>query len=554
MRVAIYARYSSHLQNERSVDDQIAVCEERCAAEGWTVVRRYFDKAISGKSMVNRPGLLDMLEAAQRQEFDLVVAESLDRISRDQEETAGINKRLKFANVAIHTLSEGRINEMHVGLKGTMNALELQQTAARVRRGQLGSVREGKLPGGKAYGYRTIRTTDNPTGLREKVPEEAAVIRRIFADYNAGMSPIAIAKKLNAEGIPGPSGRAWRHTTITGSRKRMTGILRNPLYVGKMVWGRSFNVHNPVTGRRLMRGHDSSKYFSIDASDFSILDEESWAAAQKRLAKSGGAKLAYRPRPRHLLSGLVRCEKCGGPFAIENRDRLRCSNQRNKGMCTVSFSISRGEVEKRVLDAIVTKLSDPEIIEIYREEYIRERKEKMKTATDARPSLLKREADLKVKLDRLTEHMVSEELNPAAMAIVRQQINKAAEDLQIVQTELAQSPAPDNVEAPSNFADRLAQQLPNLRQALEGNDKNAAAAREVLRSMINEIRVQPTPGAKARVNRQWDITVSGPIQAVLEMPEVPDFSEGMGSEGSSPLARRGLMVAPDGFEPPTKGL
>jgi site-specific DNA recombinase len=380
------------------------------------------------------------------------------------------------------------------------------------------------------------------------------VVRRIFTDYNAGLSPIAIAKKLNAEGVPGPSGGAWRHTTITGSRKRMTGILRNPLYIGKVVWGRNFNVHNPVTGKRLMRVHDSSKFFSIDLSDFAIIDEDVWTAAQKRLAQSGGTRLPYRPRARHLLSGLVRCEQCGGPFTIENRDRLHCSNHRNKGTCTVSNSIPRAEVENRVLDAITTKLSDPEIIAIYREEYIRERKEKMKTATDARPALLKREGDLKLKLDRLTEHMVSDELNPAAMTIVRQQINKAAEDLQIVQTELAQSPAVDDVEVPRNFADRLAQQLPNLRRALEADDQNATVGREIVRSMINEIRIQPTPGAEARIDCPWDISVSGPIQAVLEMPEVPDFSEDHGLEGIFPLARRGLMVAPDGFEPPTKGL
>lgn len=348
-------------------------------------------------------------------------------------------------------------------LEDCFRAVELQQTAVRVRRGQMGSVREGKLPGGKAYGYRTIRTTDNPTGLREIVPEEAAIIRRIFADYNAGMSAKKIAKKLNAEGIPGPSGRDWRHTTITGSRKRMTGILRNPLYIGKMVWGRNFNVHNPVTGKRLMRVHDSSKFFNADASGCTILDEETWSAAQERLARSGGEKLTYRKRPPHLFSSLVRCESCGGPFIVENRDRLHCSNHRNKGTCTVSFSIPRGEVEARVLDAIVAKLSDPEIIEVYREEYIRERKEKMKTATDSRPSFLKRETDLKLKIDRLTEHLTSEELIPAAMAVVRQQLNKAAEDLQIVQMELAQCPVSDGVDTPRNFAERLAQQLPNLR-------------------------------------------------------------------------------------------
>jgi DNA invertase Pin-like site-specific DNA recombinase len=153
MRVALYARYSTNMQSERSIDDQFAVCEERCLSEAWTIVARYHDKAMSGSSMARRTGLLELLEAARRGEFDLVVAESLDRISRDQEETAGTFKRLKFCGVNIFTLAEGRVTQMHVGFKGTMNAIELEHIAMRVRRGQDGSVKAGKAPGGRSYGY-----------------------------------------------------------------------------------------------------------------------------------------------------------------------------------------------------------------------------------------------------------------------------------------------------------------------------------------------------------------------------------------------------------------
>jgi site-specific DNA recombinase len=61
--------------------------------------------------------------------FDVVLAEALDRFSRDQEDTAGLFKRLTFAGVNIVTLAEGDITHLHVGLKGTMNALFLKDLA-----------------------------------------------------------------------------------------------------------------------------------------------------------------------------------------------------------------------------------------------------------------------------------------------------------------------------------------------------------------------------------------------------------------------------------------
>ena len=63
-------------------------------------------------------------------------------------------------------------------------------------------------------------------------------MRRIFEDYAVGVSPRAIAKTLNAEGMPGPSGRTWGPSTIHGNRQRGTGILNNELYIGRLVWNR----------------------------------------------------------------------------------------------------------------------------------------------------------------------------------------------------------------------------------------------------------------------------------------------------------------------------
>src|SRR5829696_5295305 len=203
MKAAIYARYSSDNQRDASIADQLRICREFAARQGWTVVQEFTDHAISGATLL-RSGFQALMRDALNRRFDVVLAESLDRFSRDQEDTAGLFKRLTFAGVNIGTLAEGDITHLHIGFKGTMNALFLKELAEKTRRGLRGRIELGKAGGGVSFGYRIVRRLENGlviTGEREIVPEEAAIVRRIFKDYLAGVSPKAIAKRLNRDGI-----------------------------------------------------------------------------------------------------------------------------------------------------------------------------------------------------------------------------------------------------------------------------------------------------------------------------------------------------------------
>jgi DNA invertase Pin-like site-specific DNA recombinase len=125
-RIALYARYSSDTQSAASIEDQFRICREHAAREAWQVADTYHDAAVSGASVILRPGVQALLQDAQRGLFNVVLAEALDRVSRDQADVAMLFKHLRFAGVRIVTLSEGEITELHVGLKGTMNALFLK--------------------------------------------------------------------------------------------------------------------------------------------------------------------------------------------------------------------------------------------------------------------------------------------------------------------------------------------------------------------------------------------------------------------------------------------
>jgi DNA invertase Pin-like site-specific DNA recombinase len=266
MKVAIYARYSSDKQRDASIADQLRICREFAARQGWTVVQEFTDHAISGATLL-RSGFQALMREALNRRFDVVLAESLDRFSRDQEDTAGLFKRLTFAGVNIVTLAEGDITHLHIGFKGTMNALFLKDLAQKTHRGLRGRVENGKAGGGLCYGYRVLRTLNGATvttGEREIEPTEAAIVQRIFREFITGHSPKQIAKTLNREGISGPFGGKWSPSTIHGNPKRGTGILNNELYIGRMVWNRLRYVKNPDTGKRVSRLNPSSEWITTD--------------------------------------------------------------------------------------------------------------------------------------------------------------------------------------------------------------------------------------------------------------------------------------------------
>jgi len=188
VRAGVYARYSSDSQRDASIDDQVRICRTEIERNGWDLVQVYADPAFSGASTF-RPGYQKLLQDATTGALDIVVAESLDRLSRDLADVATLYKHLSYLGVRLWTVVEGQITELHVGLKGTMNALYLKDLAQKTHRGLEGRVRNGMSGGGICYGYDLI---PGQTGARKINQVEAAVVVRIFEEYAASRSPQAI--------------------------------------------------------------------------------------------------------------------------------------------------------------------------------------------------------------------------------------------------------------------------------------------------------------------------------------------------------------------------
>ena len=182
VRAGAYARYSSDHQRDASIDDQVRICRAEIERHGWDLVQVYADPAVSGASTF-RPGHQKLLLDASTGILDVVVAESLDRLSRDLADVATLFKHLSYLGVRLWTVAEQQITELHVGLKGTMNALYLKDLAQKTRRGLEGRVRSGMSGGGICYGYdlvpgQTGAQEDQRSRSRGRRPDFQGVRRR----------------------------------------------------------------------------------------------------------------------------------------------------------------------------------------------------------------------------------------------------------------------------------------------------------------------------------------------------------------------------------------
>ena len=390
----LYARYSSELQRDASIEDQLRLCREYATRQGWTVADSYSDRAISGASML-RPGLQDLLADAALGRFDFILSEGLDRLSRDQEDTARIFKQLNFASIKLFTVAEGEIGELHIGFKSTLNALYLKDLAAKTHRGMRGRVEAGKSGGGLCYGYAVRRSVSADgtlsTGDREIVPAEVETIRRVFREFATGKSPRQIAHELNHAGIPAPGGKGWGQSTINGNPERGTGILNNELYIGRLVWNRLHYVKDPSTGKRVSRPNPADKLIIKEAPELRIVDDALWqvvkawqAEASKRVFPKAApsrendtpaAKTGFwsNQRPKHLLTGLMRCGVCGGGYHKISATLFGCAAARNKGTCDNRLNIRVEALDEIVLSGLKGRLMNPEVYQEFLAAYIAER-------------------------------------------------------------------------------------------------------------------------------------------------------------------------------------
>ncbi len=547
MRAVIYARYSSDLQSSSSSDDQIRVCREWIEQQGWACQHTYQDLAQSGASRL-RPEYQQLLEDARRRNFEVVVAESLDRLSRDQEDVAHLYKQLSFADVKLFTLSEGLISELHIGLSGTMGAIFLKQLAEKTHRGLRGRVEAGRSGGGNSFGYSVIARPnadgEAQHGLRAISNAEGAIIMRIFVDYDNGLSPRSIAKALNAGGISGPSGGAWGPTTINGNARRGTGILNNELYVGKLVWNRLRYLKNPTSGKRQSRLNPPEAWIIKDVPELRIVPQELWdriKSRQKKMTRNtrpdiGSKKGQFwqHQRPRYLLSGLMKCGCCGANYTKYGANRFACAGARDRATCTNNLTIRGDDLEASILTGLKTRIMDPALFEEFAKEFVAEINKQRMTISAAkvssRAAVDRIDRQIKRLVDAIMEGADAKPLNAKLKELDADKIRLEAELEAAVDDQPLLHPSLATI-----YRSRVETLEMTLRDPETGRE-----AFEMVRSLIEEVRLIPIEG-------QLSIELKGQLASILAIGA--GVQQGLGNTKQKALQIK--MVAGAGFEPTT---
>ena len=396
MRCAIYARYSSDLQRESSIEDQIRRCRDYAEQQGWSIVHEFVraDRAVSGATLVGRDALQSLIEDAKRRPrpFDCLLVDDTSRFGRDLPDVLNQVAILDFYRVRFVAVSQGIHSDQKsarqvLTLHGMVDEQYLVGLADKVHRGQEGQVLKGLQPGGRCYGYRNVPIEDPVRtekygrsailGVQLEInEEEAQVVRRIFRMYAEGTGYARIAKQLNAEDVPSPQPprtrpiRAWAPSSIRQ-------MLRNERYRGIHVWNRTQKVRNPETGRKTSRPRPENAWKRVEVPKWRIVPEELWQAAHAQIAfvnaKLGGKRQGGMCRTensrQYLFSGLLVCGVCGSRLVIVSGRGKRgyvkygCPSHRYRGTCPNKLTIRQDRLEDQMLAALEERIFKPEMIE-----------------------------------------------------------------------------------------------------------------------------------------------------------------------------------------------
>ncbi|WP_246676018.1 recombinase family protein [Mesorhizobium sp. B2-5-4] len=272
-------------------------------------------------------------------------------------------------------------------------------------------------------------------------------MRRIFREYVDGQTPRDIAHNLNRDRIAPPRGRAWNASTINGSVQRGTGLLHNELYAGRLIWNRVRMIKDPDTGKGVSRPNPKGEWRVVAVPDLAIVSSDLFDAAQAREKARAITHPCYQRRPRHMLTGLLRCGACGAGMSSKGMDkskriRIRCSSATESGICADPKTFYLDTVETAVLNGLTAELRHPEVIAQYVQTYHEERK-RLAADTDARRTRLERRLEeLTREIERLVNAIAKGHGDPAVLGPQSTTLN---EERKCILAELDRVPAATGV-------------------------------------------------------------------------------------------------------------
>lgn len=372
---AVYARYSSDLQDKTSIDGQFRKAREWAAANGLEIEENcsFADEAISG-TKDSRPGLERMLEAAEKGLFQVLIVESLSRLARSHVYASTVMMQLVYVlKIRIVGIDDGCDTnnpgwELLAGIKNILNEQYIRDLGKMVYRGQVENLMQGFSIGDLCFGYdsRPVSGEDRNLGRVRKLKmryvvneEQAAWVRKIFHWFVRERKSIRwIAKELTRLGAPKDrrsSTRIWHSASVRR-------VLLNTKYIGIWPWGERRAERNPINGkvRYVKRTTEEISKYTRLFPELRLISDDLFNQAGSLLqasvddfGKKGNSSEKNKPA-KHLLSHLIRCGQCGGTYRADGvkSQYMYCRNRRFHDSCDNGSLLKRPLAERLILSTL----------------------------------------------------------------------------------------------------------------------------------------------------------------------------------------------------------
>ena len=512
MPAAIYARYSSENQRKESIADQVAACRRFAAAHDLIVLDAhvYSDHAQSGASL-DRSGLNALVAAAATRAFDVLLVDDLSRLARNTMYMLITLADLEYQGVRVISVADNldtadEESTLAIQIRGIFNELQLADLRKKTFRGQLGQKQRGFYVGERTYGYRSKpkgemridkRGRPRPEGYTMCIEEsEAAVVRRIFEDFAAGVPMRRLVIRLNEEGVPcsKPSAAGWNQSTL----HRM---LHNAKYIGTWAWNLTGNRRDPRTGRRRPYPKPASEHVVHVDETLRIIPQDLWDAVRAREKEVAevwppGHRRGFSPAqgcrssvyPKHLLDGMLSCACCKLRIALVSGKRggyYGCAAAARR-VCDNRLTVCRAKAERIFFRELRARLLEPGVV---RHALRRVADEIAKLRGDAAGMVRRKTAELAAARKRLQHFLDFVGRGGAAdIAAVSAAIVEAEARVSRLKRELDAIRCDDGPVFQVPSEKWLAEQVGALHQLLERRTPESA---RVLRRLLGKVVLQP---------------------------------------------------------------
>ena len=351
-RAAIYARFSTDMQREESIDAQVRAMRDYACRNDIEIVGEYIDRAKSATTD-QRPYFQQMIEDSKDDLFDMVLVHKLDRFSRDRYDSVYYKRQLKIHGIMLRSVLENIDDSpesviLEAMLEGFAEYYS-KNLAREVEKGKRENALKAKHVGGLTpIGYDLDRST-----MKLVInPHEAEAVRMIFAMYLNRKAYGEILDELRQHGYVAKAGTPF-------VRNSLHSILKNPKYTGLYTYSRS--APKSFDGKR--NGHkykDDSEIIKVENGVPMIIPKDQFEIVQEMM-KDRRQRYKRTSRYQYLLSGKLTCGICGYNLVGNNKParpqhpvyvNYICNNRDKKIPCH-QYGIRREVVEPIVLSQLV---------------------------------------------------------------------------------------------------------------------------------------------------------------------------------------------------------